>query len=138
MKVVRTEELEFEGAFFTGKFVNKGINTLNWISYPKNAEQFEQAAQELRHIRKTLWPEYLDTTVTVVEMKIPKRYTGRVKWFNDAKGIGIIKEDLTNREVYVHFSAIEAEGFKTLAENDKVSFEIKEAAGAKALNVQKI
>ncbi len=71
MKVIRTEEYEFEGRFLTSKFENRKIKTLSWISFPKDAEQFEQAAEELRHIRKTMWPEYLNAAVNVTEMKIP-------------------------------------------------------------------
>jgi CspA family cold shock protein len=50
---------------------------------------------------------------------------GRVKWFNERKGFGFISRD-DGDDVFVHFSEIQSDGFKTLAENQEVSFEIKE------------
>jgi cold shock protein len=50
--------------------------------------------------------------------------TGKVKFFNAEKGFGFIIVDETNEEVFVHFSAIQTDGFKTLEENQAVSFEI--------------
>ena len=63
---------------------------------------------------------------------------GSVKWFNDAKGFGFI-EQADGPDVFVHFSAIAGEGFKTLQEGDKVSFDIVEGdKGLQAANVAKI
>jgi CspA family cold shock protein len=63
---------------------------------------------------------------------------GTVKWFNESKGFGFIsKED--GGDVFVHFSEIEGEGFKTLAEGDTVEFEVTDSAkGPKAVHVKKI
>ena len=64
--------------------------------------------------------------------------TGVVKWFNDAKGYGFITPE-NGVDVFVHHSAILGEGFKTLAEGQKVSFEItKGQKGLQASNVTKL
>ncbi len=64
-----------------------------------------------------------------------ERHTGTVKWFNDAKGFGFIQQE-NGPDVFVHFSAITMDGFKSLAENDKVEFEITEGPkGPQAANV---
>lgn len=55
---------------------------------------------------------------------------GKVKWFNDTKGYGFIEQE-QGEDVFVHFSAIQMDGFKTLAEGQPVEFELK--AGAKGL-----
>ncbi|MCL4474881.1 MAG: cold-shock protein [Nitrospirae bacterium] len=63
---------------------------------------------------------------------------GKVKWFNEAKGYGFIQQD-NGPDVFVHFSAIKTEGFKTLAEGQRVQFDIVEdEKGLKAANVIKI
>lgn len=63
---------------------------------------------------------------------------GTVKWFNDAKGFGFIEQD-NGPDVFVHFSAIQGEGFKSLAEGDRVEFEVTEGQkGPQSANVRKI
>lgn len=52
--------------------------------------------------------------------------TGTVKWFNDAKGFGFIEPDTGGPDVFAHFSAIEMDGFRTLKQGSKVSFELVE------------
>ena len=64
--------------------------------------------------------------------------TGTVKWFNDEKGFGFITPDEGDRDLFVHFSGIDGDGFKTLPENSKVEYE-EEAGdkGPKAVNVRR-
>ena len=50
--------------------------------------------------------------------------TGTVKWFNDAKGFGFITPDVGSEDLFAHFSSINMGGFKTLAEGQKVSFDV--------------
>jgi CspA family cold shock protein len=64
--------------------------------------------------------------------------TGTVKWFNEAKGFGFLSQE-GGEDVFVHFSAIEGDGFKTLADGDRVEFEVTQGAkGLAAANVRKI
>lgn len=67
------------------------------------------------------------------------RITGTVKWFNSKKGFGFITRDDGQGDVFVHFSAIQSRGFKTLEEGQKVEFEIaQDEKGPKAANVVRI
>ena len=62
--------------------------------------------------------------------------TGTVKWFNESKGFGFIAQDDGGADVFVHFSAIQGGGFKTLAEGQKVTFEVQNGPkGPQASNV---
>lgn len=63
---------------------------------------------------------------------------GKVKWFNESKGYGFIQQD-NGPDVFVHYSAIKTDGFKTLAEGQRVQFDIVEdEKGLKAANVTRI
>jgi CspA family cold shock protein len=62
--------------------------------------------------------------------------TGTVKWFNESKGFGFIAQDNGGDDVFVHFRAISGEGFKTLAEGQKVTFDVEKGPkGLQAANV---
>ena len=62
--------------------------------------------------------------------------TGTVKWFNDAKGYGFIAPEDGSKDVFVHFSNIAGDGFKSLSEGAKVEFEVRQGdKGPEALNV---
>ena len=63
--------------------------------------------------------------------------TGTVKFFNESKGFGFITPSDGSKDVFVHFSAIASEGFRTLAEGQEVSFEVESGPkGPQAINVQ--
>jgi CspA family cold shock protein len=64
--------------------------------------------------------------------------TGKVKWFNDAKGFGYITPDDGSKDVFVHFSAIQGAGYKTHKENDQVQFDVEQTPkGPRAANLRK-
>jgi CspA family cold shock protein len=82
-----------------------------------------------RHHRKS-FPEIVKERVQMAQ--------GKVKWFNDAKGFGFIEQE-DGTDVFVHFSSIRGEGFKSLREGDAVSFEVVDSPkGPKAENVEKL
>ncbi|MBI3099598.1 MAG: cold-shock protein [Planctomycetes bacterium] len=65
--------------------------------------------------------------------------TGTVKWFNAQKGYGFIAQEGGGEDVFVHHTSIQGEGFKTLNEGDKVTFDVTTGPkGAKAVNVVKV
>lgn len=72
-------------------------------------------------------------------MQVSQMPTGRVKWFNDQKGYGFITPDDGSKDLFVHHSAILAEGYRSLAENQAVEFEVQQTdKGPRAANVKKV
>jgi CspA family cold shock protein len=64
---------------------------------------------------------------------------GKVKWFNESKGYGFIQQEENERDIFVHYSDIEGEGFRTLNEGDSVEFEpVEGPKGLQAKNVRKV
>ena len=64
---------------------------------------------------------------------------GKVKWFNDQKGYGFVTPDDGSKDLFVHHSAILGDGFKTLAENQEVEFDVTQSEkGPRATNVRKL
>jgi len=67
------------------------------------------------------------------------RETGIVKWFNDQKGFGFIAPESGTKDIFVHHSAIVSDGFRSLAEGDRVEFSVEEGPkGPAAADVQKV
>ena len=63
------------------------------------------------------------------------RITGKVKWFNESKGYGFIKQE-SGKDIFVHYSEIQGDGYRTLAEGETVEFETRE--GSKGLEATKV
>lgn len=67
------------------------------------------------------------------------RETGVVKWFNDQKGFGFISPESGNSDIFVHYSALAEEGFRSLSEGDRVEYSVEDGPkGPAAANVQKL
>jgi CspA family cold shock protein len=65
--------------------------------------------------------------------------TGVVKWFNDSKGYGFVRSEGVDQDIFVHYTAIEGDGFKTLAEGQQVAFELVQGPkGPQAARVTKV
>jgi CspA family cold shock protein len=77
--------------------------------------------------------------LATIKESLSMRITGKVKWFNDSKGFGFITRDDGQKDCFVHHSAIQGNGFKSLAEGDPVEFDVVQGnKGPAAENVTKI
>ncbi|GHC18301.1 hypothetical protein GCM10010082_07100 [Kushneria pakistanensis] len=77
--------------------------------------------------------------ITANKARTSKMATGTVKWFNDTKGYGFISPDDGGDDLFAHFSEIQAEGFKSLQDGQKVSFEVTQGKkGLQAANIKAI
>jgi len=87
------------------------------------------------------WAAFLISAMVIIRLKkfekrIGPMSEGKVKWFNERKGFGFIEQE-GGRDIFVHFSAIQATGFKTLAEGQQVSFDVVQGKkGPEAENVR--
>jgi cold shock protein len=87
--------------------------------------------------RTNLWLHRLSTTQEGRDLSA--MLTGTVKWFNNAKGYGFIVQDNGEKDVFVHHSAIVMEGYRSLAEGERVEYEIEQTdKGPAAVNVRKV
>jgi CspA family cold shock protein len=82
------------------------------------------------------WIRTMCGTPPVYQEARNRMATGTVKWFNDAKGYGFITPDDGSEDLFAHFSAIQMQGFKTLKEGQKVSFDVTQGPkGKQASNI---
>jgi len=86
---------------------------------------------------------YVNEHVGSPEIRYPGRRKsmpkGKVKWFNDTKGYGFIQLEGQDKDIFVHYSSVKAEGFRTLSEGEEVEFELVEGPkGLKAENVVRL
>jgi cold shock protein len=83
-------------------------------------------------------PEGNGPAAETIKEGVSSMSTGKVKWFNESKGYGFIEPDGGGRDVFVHYSAIQGEGYKTLSEGQPVEFEVIQGEkGPQASNVLK-
>jgi CspA family cold shock protein len=79
----------------------------------------------------------LPRTIFLTDRDVMSTQTGTVKWFNEAKGFGFIAQDGGGADVFAHFRDIQGTGFKTLQENQRVEFEVKQGQkGPQAANIR--
>ena len=97
-------------------------------THPKDAPNFSNAAVQntscIKLCRRARGLSHHDVAAWAGQGEVRLMETGTVKWFNDAKGFGFITPENGGEDVFVHFSSITSEGFKSLAEGQKVEYEV--------------
>ena len=131
--------------FFGAKIINGQVTVVRLlVPFPQTPDGFEKVIQDLRALRKELWPNYIDVNTSHIRFDLGGektagiRYKSKVKWFNDAKGFGFIdRVEPLKGDIFVHFTAIQKEGFRSLAEGESISFEVFNGPhGMTAMNVR--
>ena len=83
-----------------------------------------------------MWSRVAISVQSILIKEVSNMATGKVKWFNDAKGFGFITPDAGGDELFAHFSAINSNGFKSLKENQAVTFDVVQGPkGKQASNI---
>jgi len=83
-----------------------------------------------------MWSRVAISVQSILIKEVSNMATGKVKWFNDAKGFGFITPDAGGDELFAHFSAINSSGFKSLKENQAVTFDVVQGPkGKQASNI---
>ena len=83
-----------------------------------------------------MWSKVAISIQSILIKEVSNMATGKVKWFNDAKGFGFITPDAGGDELFAHFSAINSNGFKSLKENQAVTFDVVQGPkGQQASNI---
>lgn len=98
-------------------------------------EQMHQATRQAHQVIIQMTADFNQA----MERPVQRRHTGTVKWFNRRRGHGFILVDGQNTEAFVHYSAIEGDGYKNLYEGDRVSFTLHDfGKGPQARNVRRL